>query len=63
MIATIREVNVASWKCVEKIGFQFLEKKLYKDINDKQPEMTRFYEMIKEKSTKRMITVLKLPKM
>ncbi|MBD5484451.1 MAG: GNAT family N-acetyltransferase [Lachnospiraceae bacterium] len=45
LIATIREANVPSWRTVEGAGFQLIEKKRYKDINDDEEEMYFFYEM------------------
>lgn len=45
LIATVREENISSWRIVEKAGFEFVEKKLYKDINDDKEEMYRFYEI------------------
>ena len=46
LIATIREENVASWKTIEKCKFHFVEKKMYKDINDDEAQLTRFYEIV-----------------
>lgn len=43
MIATVRAENVSSCKVVEKVGFLLTEKKMYKDINDSEEEMTHFY--------------------
>lgn len=45
MIATIREENILSWKVVEKVGFNLVEKRLYKDLNDEQIKLYRFYEI------------------
>lgn len=45
LIATVRKANVPSWRAVEGAGFQLIEKKLYKDINDDEEEMYFFYEM------------------
>lgn len=45
LIATVREENVSSWRVVEKTGFEFVEKKRYRDINDENEEMYRFYKM------------------
>lgn len=42
MIATIRDENASSWKVVEKTGFRLTEKKMYKDLNDKEAVMYRF---------------------
>lgn len=44
LIATVREANVPSWRVVKGAGFQLIEKKLYKDINDDEEEMYFFYE-------------------
>ena len=46
VIATIREENVASWKTIEKCHFLFIEKKMYKDINDDEAQLTRYYEIV-----------------
>ena len=43
IIATIREDNLPSWKAIEKAGFSLKEKKMYKDINDANVELYRFY--------------------
>ena len=43
MIATVRAENVSSCKVVEKVGFLLTEKKMYKDINDSEEELTHFY--------------------
>lgn len=45
LIATVREANVPSWRVVKGAGFQLIEKKLYKDINDDEEKMYFFYEM------------------
>lgn len=45
MIATIRDENIPSWKVIEKSNFKLTEKKMYKDINDTQEVLYRFYEM------------------
>ena len=45
LIATIREENPASWKTAEKAGFRFIERKMYKDINDDNEELYRFYKI------------------
>lgn len=47
IIATIREKNIASWNVVEKLDFQFVEKKMYQDLNDATEEMYRFYKKVK----------------
>ena len=43
IIATIKDSNEASWKVAEKIGFELLDKRNYKDINDEFEEVYRFY--------------------
>lgn len=43
MIATIREDNIPSWKVIEKAGFVLTEKRMYKDINDTNEKLYRFY--------------------
>lgn len=48
MIATIRDANISSWKVIEKSGFKLVEKKMYKDINDAEKVLYRFYEMEKK---------------
>ncbi len=48
IIATIREDNLPSWKTIERAGFLLTEKKMYKDINDKNEELYRFYSMYRE---------------
>lgn len=45
LIATVRESNAASWKTVEKAGFVLLDTKMYRDINDEQEKLYRFYEL------------------
>jgi hypothetical protein len=40
---TIKDVNEPSWKTAEKSGFKLLEIKMYKDIDDEQEELYRFY--------------------
>lgn len=45
LIATVREENVASWKTIEKAAFQFVERKMYQDINDTEEERYRYYEI------------------
>ncbi len=47
IIATVREENVASWKTIDKTGFELVDKKLYQDINDEKPESYRFYKMVR----------------
>ena len=43
IIATIREDNLPSWKTIERAGFSLTEKKMYRDINDANEELYRFY--------------------
>ena len=43
IIATIREDNIPSWKTIERVGFSLTEKKMYRDINDANEELYRFY--------------------
>ena len=43
IIATIREDNLPSWKAIERVGFLFKEKKMYRDINDAKEKLYRFY--------------------
>lgn len=43
IIATIKDSNIASWKVAEKVGFELVDKKNYKDINDEFEELYRFY--------------------
>ena len=45
IIATVRNENVPSWKVIEKCGYALNTKKMYKDLNDAQEELYRFYEM------------------
>lgn len=45
MIATVAEENAASWRVVERAGFQLTGKKMYRDLNDEQEELYRFYRM------------------
>ena len=45
IIATILDSNIASQKVAEKAGFQLLETKMYKDIDDEEEELYRFYVM------------------
>ena len=45
LIATVREENTASWKTIEKAGFKLTAKRVYKDLNDKEAQMYRFYEI------------------
>ena len=48
MIATIREDNISSWKVIEKAGFVLADKQMYKDMNDINEEMYRFYFTLRE---------------
>ena len=50
IIATIREDNIPSWKAIENAGFTLTEKKMYKDINDVNEELYRFYSAKKKLS-------------
>lgn len=43
LIATIREANVPSWRVTEKAGFTLTEKRMYKDIDDEEEKLYRFY--------------------
>lgn len=43
IIATIKECNTASWKVAEKTGFELIDTRMYKDINDEGEELYRFY--------------------
>ena len=43
LIATIRAENIPSCRVIEKAGFQWTEKRLYKDINDETEEWYHFY--------------------
>jgi len=45
MAAVIRDENITSWKTAAKAGFTLIEKKLYRDMNDDQEELYRFYEL------------------
>lgn len=44
MIATVRDENIPSWKVIEKVGFILSEKRMYKDLNDDEEKLYRFYE-------------------
>lgn len=48
LIATVREENISSWKVVEKTGYKYVEKKMYKDLNDEISKMYNFYEIKNE---------------
>ena len=37
------DANTPSWKVAEKSGFNLIEKKMYKDIDDEKEELYRFY--------------------
>ncbi len=39
----IREDNLPSWKTIERAGFSLTERKMYRDINDANEELYRFY--------------------
>ena len=41
--ANIRDANVPSWKTAEKAGFVLEEKRMYKDIDDSEEQLYRFY--------------------
>lgn len=43
LLIIIRDDNIPSWKTIEKVGFTLLEKKLYKDVNDEEEKLYRFY--------------------
>lgn len=45
LIGTVKEENISSWKMIEKANFEMVAKKMYKDLNDEQSEMYRFYEI------------------
>lgn len=45
IIATIREDNISSWKTIEKAGFVLVDKRMYRDINDADEELYRFYSL------------------
>lgn len=47
MIATVRDENIPSWKVIEKVGFILIEKRMYKDLNDDEEKLYRFYEITK----------------
>lgn len=47
MIATVRNDNVPSWKVIEKAGFILIKKIMYKDLNDDEVKLYRFYEITK----------------
>ena len=43
MIATIKDINMPSWKTAEKCGFELMKTGMYKDIDDEKEELYRFY--------------------
>lgn len=43
IIATIREDNISSWRTIEKAGFVLMDKRMYRDINDADEKLYRFY--------------------
>ena len=43
IIATIKDENEESYKMAEKTGFKLIETKMYKDIDDEEEELYRFY--------------------
>ena len=43
ILSTIREANVQSWKTAEKAGFVLEDTRMYKDINDSEEQLYRFY--------------------
>ncbi len=45
IIATIKDINIPSWKTAEKCGFELAETKMYKDIDDEREELYRFYKI------------------
>ncbi len=47
LIATVRNENIPSWKVIEKAGFILNEKRMYKDLNDKEEKLYRFYQITK----------------
>lgn len=47
IIATVRDENIPSWKVMEKAGFILNGKRMYKDINDAEEKLYRFYEITK----------------
>ncbi|MCM1263590.1 MAG: GNAT family N-acetyltransferase [Butyrivibrio sp.] len=47
MIATVRDENIPSWKVIEKVGFILNGKRMYKDLNDDEEQLYRFYEITK----------------
>ena len=47
IIATVKDQNIPSWKTAERAGFKLIETKMYKDINDEEEELYRFYSVLK----------------
>lgn len=45
MIATVRADNISSRKVLEKAGFAFVKKQMYKDMNDDKEELYFFYQL------------------
>ena len=45
IIATIKDINIPSWKTAEKCGFELAATKMYKDIDDEKEELYRFYKI------------------
>ena len=45
IIATVTDENVPSWKVIEKAGYILNTQKLYKDLNDNEEKLYRFYEI------------------
>lgn len=45
IIATVKDENVPSWKVIEKAGYILNTKRMYKDLNDDEEKMYRFYEI------------------
>ena len=43
ILSTIRDANVSSWKTAEKAGFILEDTQMYKDINDSEEQLYRFY--------------------
>ena len=43
ILSTIREANVPSWKTAVKAGFVLEDARMYKDINESEEQLYRFY--------------------
>jgi len=43
ILATILDSNIASYKTAEKGGFRLSEIKMYKDMDDEEEKLYRFY--------------------